>query len=412
MAAVTNIRGRTLPPAPVPAHLPAPAYEQDGSPDEVESRAELIARIGDGGLAGLTVQGVRLDVEPTIDVSDADVTDTLFVGCRFAATSAVIDLVRRGAHVIPEFEELPFGIQPPRLYTPDDLVDGFADGGFDTMFDTRVYRHFLAHGGVHADTRTGLAQRLHDAGIDNALAKTMAARHDGGNSGPVVGVMGGHAEPRGSAAYRLAADLGRRLSAAGALVVTGGGPGVMEAVNLGAYLAGAGADTLPSAIDTLADAPEFTDHDRYTLAAQTVRERWPAMRTGGLAVPTWLYGHEPTNLFAAAIAKYFSNAVREDMILDLCRGGVVFTPGRAGTVQEIFQAVTKVFYAIDGVAGPLIFLGRRFWTEELPVRALLRPLLATAPSGDLNRAVHLIDDPAEAVPLLTQPGCGADVRAR
>ena len=62
---------------------------------------------------------------------------------------------------------------------------------------------------------------------------------------------------------------------------------------------------------------------------------------GGLALPTWLYGHEPANLFAGQIGKYFSNAVREDTILRLSRGGIVFAPGWAGTVQEVFQAATK-----------------------------------------------------------------------
>jgi MinD-like ATPase involved in chromosome partitioning or flagellar assembly len=41
--------------------------------------------------------------------------------------------------------------------------------------------------------------------------------------------MGGHAQPRGSVVYRLAATLGWRLARAGKLVLTGGGPGVMEA---------------------------------------------------------------------------------------------------------------------------------------------------------------------------------------
>jgi predicted Rossmann-fold nucleotide-binding protein len=391
MVGVTKSRG--LPPAPVPAHLRTDGYE-DGSPYEVESRAELVARIADGGLAGLTVQGVRLDAEPPVDLSDVDVADTLFVGCRFAATDTVIDLVRRGAYVVPEFAELPFSTQPGRLYSADDLADGFAAGGFDAMYDTVVYRHFLVHGGVHADVRTALAQRLHDAGIDNALAAWQA-----GVAGPVVGVMGGHAERRGSAPYRLAAELGRELVGAGCQVVTGGGPGVMEAVNLGAYLAAEPPAAMTEAIGMLAAAPDFTEHDGYTRAALDVRGRFPASG-GGLSVPTWLYGHEPANLFAAGIAKYFSNAIREDMILSLSRGGVVFAPGRAGTVQEIFQAVTKLYYKVDGTVGPLVFLDRGFWTDELPVRTLLQPLLADSRYGDLNRAVHLTDDVTEAVGLL------------
>jgi predicted Rossmann-fold nucleotide-binding protein len=372
----------------------------DASPTEVETRAELLARIADGGLAGLTVQGVPLD-SPPVDLTDVDVTDTLFVGCRFSGTDVLVDLVRRGAYVVPEFVELPFPTQPSGLYTPDDLAEGFATGGFEAMYDTRVYRHFLATGGARPDVRTAIGQRLHDTGIDDALADTIDGWDGGGAAGPVVGVMGGHAVRRGEETYRVAAGLGRALDRAGCLVVTGGGPGVMEAVNLGAHLSPYPDADLTSAIDLLAGSPDFTDHDPYTRAALEVRKRFPSDR-GGLAVPTWLYGHEPANLFPAGIAKYFSNAIREDQILQLSRGGVVFAPGRAGTVQEVFQAVTKVFYGVDGAAGPLVFLGRRFWTETVPVRALLTALLAGSPRGDLDRVVHLTDDVAEAVELLAK----------
>ena len=124
-------------------------------------------------------------------------------------------------------------------------------------------------------------------------------------------------------------------------------------------------------------------------------------RRGGLAIPTWLYGHEPANLFAAKIAKYFSNAIREDTILRLSRGGIVFAPGMAGTVQEVFQAATKTFYATDGVSGPFVFLGVQHWTERLPIRGLLEPLLAASPVGDLRELLHITDDVAEAAEILT-----------
>ncbi len=161
---------------------------------------------------------------------------------------------------------------------------------------------------------------------------------------------------------------------------------------------------MSAAIDELATAPDFADHDAYTAAALRVRERWPAhgtfARRGGLSIPTWLYGHEPANLFAAQIAKYFSNAIREDTILRLCRGGIVFAAGRAGTVQEVFQAATKTYYGSDGASGPYVFLGVAHWTE-LGVPALLGTLLAKTPAGDLRHLVHLTDDVAAAVTLLT-----------
>jgi hypothetical protein len=194
---------------------------------------------------------------------------------------------------------------------------------------------------------------------------------------------------------------------------------VMEAVNLGSFLSTFEAESLAEAVDILSGAPDFHDHDPFTAAALKVRSAYATpvadddvlawSRHGGLSVPTWLYGHEPANLFAARIAKYFSNAIREDTILRLVRGGIVFATGRAGTVQEIFQAATKSFYATDGESGPFVFLGRRFWTAELPVESLLRPLLAQSPHGDLSGLIMVTDDPAEAVDMILShaPAAGA-----
>jgi hypothetical protein len=82
------------------------------------------------------------------------------------------------------------------------------------MYDTRVYRHFLTRGGAQPDVRTALGQRLHDAGIDDALTDTLDGWRDRGGTapGPVVGVMGGHAVRRGDPTFRMAAELGRELA--------------------------------------------------------------------------------------------------------------------------------------------------------------------------------------------------------
>jgi len=325
--------------------------------------------------------------------------------------------------VVPEFAGVPYPTHPSQLYSPENLAAGFASDGFAGMFDTLVYQHFRATGGATPEIREAVAQRVHDSGIDNALANVTAGWIDARGPAAAIGIMGGHAVLRGSAGFRNAAELAWRLARADRLVVTGGGPGVMEAANLGAFLAEHPLDTLSSVIDMLATAPDFHDHDPYTSVALSARASFaqpvpptpdpvaPAdqvavdpvtwARRGGLAIPTWLYGHEPANLFAAKIAKYFSNAIREDTILRLSRGGIVFAPGMAGTVQEVFQAATKTFYGTDGGSGPFVFLDVTHWTERLPIRGLLDPLLAASPVGDLRHLVYLTDDVAEATEILT-----------
>jgi predicted Rossmann-fold nucleotide-binding protein len=446
--------------------IAAQKWPHDSSSYEIESRAELDAHLAAGSLAGLTIQGLRLDVDPP-DLTAVDLTYALFVGCHFRDADAAAEIVRRGANIVPVFDDVPFPTAPSRLYTPDDLAAGFfgrdgverdgigsagetrdglrstsekhdgigntgeerdgigsageaRDGrdrrsaaGFAAMYDTVVYQHFLEHGGPMPDVREALAQRIHDASIDDALADATQAWLAARGPASVVGIMGGHAIPRGTPPYRLAATLAQRLAHDERLVVTGGGPGIMEAANLGSYMGHWSADDLAAAIDRLALAPDFRDRDRYTALALALRRAYPRhsdaeadvvsqLAFGGLAIPTWLYGDEPANLFAGGIAKYFSNAIREDTILRLARGGLVFAPGLAGTVQEVFQAATKAFYLSDGASGPLVFLGRAFWTTTVPVTALLQPLLACSPHGDLSGLIHLTDDVAEAVSILGQ----------
>jgi predicted Rossmann-fold nucleotide-binding protein len=386
-------------PTPPPLDVIEPP---DDSPTEVESRAELASHLAAGTLAGLTVQGLRLDADPP-DLSGVEVAGALFVGCRFASRDVEAELVRRGAHVVPEFLGVPYPTMPAALYTAADLSAGFAEHGFAGMYDTVVYEHFKAHGGAVPDIREALAERLHDSGIDDALADATGgwlAKH-----GPasIVGIMGGHAEQRGSLAYRLAATIGWQVARSGRMVITGGGPGVMEAANLGAYLSGTDLETVTGAVDMLAAATDFHDHDAYTAVALKVREAYPG-GDGGLSIPTWLYGHEPANLFAGRIAKYFSNAIREDTILRLARGGIVFAAGRAGTVQEVFQAATKTFYLTDGCSGPYVFLDATYWSNGVP--ELLRELLRNTPSGDQSGLVHVTDDVDEAVRLLAEGRTG------
>lgn len=102
-------------------------------------------------------------------------------------------------------------------------------------------------------------------------------------------------------------------------------------------------------------------------------------------------------MFATHVAKYFRNALREDTLLQLCDAGIVFLPGAAGTVQEIFQDACENYYAAPGARAPMVLVGRRYWTEEIPAWPLLRAL---AERADMTDQVHLVDSVDEAVDLI------------
>ncbi|MGN6132352.1 MAG: LOG family protein [Nocardioidaceae bacterium] len=314
-----------------------------------------------------------------------DAQGAIFLGCTLTQEQED-DLRARGALLFPVLPALPFDPYRSRLYAPSELYHGLGVGYPDTR-DAQVYGWSRQ---ARPDLAANLAKSLHDLAIDDALEEWTRERH-------LVGLMGGHALRRDSDAYRGAARLGHALARAGLTVATGGGPGAMEAANLGAYLADYAPDVLEEALDRLATVPGFrpsvTDWAR---AAFDVRERWPDGRES-LGIPTWFYGHEPPNVFATAVAKYFKNAIREDILLHLCRAGIVFLPGAAGTVQEVFQDACENYYADPAHVAPMVLVGRAHWTDELPAWPLLEALAA---GRDMGASVHLVDGPAEVVPLL------------
>jgi predicted Rossmann-fold nucleotide-binding protein len=128
---------------------------------------------------------------------------------------------------------------------------------------------------------------------------------------------------------------------------------------------------------------------------EIVRDGGPARSVG---VPTWFYGHEPPNVFGDGIAKFFSNALREDGLLARCNAGVVVLPGAAGTVQEIFQATTRLYYGVGVNLAPLVLVGRDHWSSAIPVWPTLEALGA---QREMAQVVHLVDSLDEAVQLLT-----------
>jgi len=292
-------------------------------------------------------------------------------------------------HVIEHFAEyllqVPYDTTPRRLYAPQDL--------YDSDYDATVYAHFLKTGKHSSSEEEMLARALHDYGMDRALKEFL----DPIDPQKVVGVMGGHGLARTDGMFREIVMLSKMLTERGILMVTGGGPGAMEATHLGAWLAGRGQEDVDEALRMVAPVPKFGD-EAWLQTAFDVMKRYPQTRYRSLGIPTWLYGHEPTTPFATDIAKYFDNSIREDTILTIAFGGIVFTPGSAGTMQEIFQEAVQNHYLSFGFASPMIFLGRKFWTDDIPVYPFLEKLMRENKYKNLKLA--LTDSAEEAASKL------------
>src|SRR5438034_6345456 len=109
--------------------------------------------------------------------------------------------------------------------------------------------------------------------------------------------MGSYSTRRDDPQYAVVAELGWQLARAGFLVATGGGPGLMEAANLGAFLSHhAETSALDGAIAILKKAPAYeSDPAGYVEATRRVRAG-ESDGAGSLGVPTWVYPDEPVNL--------------------------------------------------------------------------------------------------------------------
>ncbi|GGQ87418.1 LOG family protein [Streptomyces asoensis] len=372
-------------------HPTTPAQPFDGSHDrEIESLAEFDEVTRDHGtLSHFRVQSVdltdRTDVLLALDTSAA-----VFLGCPMTPEAAA-KARASGALVFPPVPGLSFDPYRGFVYSPEELFASL-DEGYEATPDARTYAWFQRTK-ADGDIFGSMLRSLHDDAVSDALDELLAGQD-------VVGVMGGHAMARGTQEYAGAARLGRELARTGLTVATGGGPGAMEAANLGAYAAPFDDGMLAGALDILAKAPGFTPSvTDWAKAAFEVRAGWP---DGGpsVGIPTWFYGHEPPNAFAAHLAKYFSNATREDGLLARCTAGVVFLPGAAGTVQEIFDNATPNYYGSRGEPTPMVLVDREHWTRRLPAWPLLQSLARERAMESRIALVDRIEEAPEALKRL------------
>jgi hypothetical protein len=143
--------------------------------------------------------------------------------------------------------------------------------------------------------------------------------------GPCVSVFGSARTKEGNPHYKMAEDIAYRLSQLGFGIITGGGPGIMEAGNKGAHRAGGKSVGLNIDLPHEQSSNPYIDHDKNI------------------------------NF------DYFF--VRKLMFMKYAQGFVVL-PGGFGTLDELFEAITLI--QTGKVAKfPIVLVSSEYWNGLL-----------------------------------------------
>jgi uncharacterized protein (TIGR00730 family) len=177
--------------------------------------------------------------------------------------------------------------------------------------------------------------------------------------GPCVTVFGSARFPENHRYYELARQCGAELARAGFTVMTGGGPGIMEAANRGAKEVGG------RSIGCNIELPKEQKPNLYL-------DRWITFR------------------------HFF---VRKVMLVKYSYAFVAL-PGGFGTLDEIFETATLIQTAkIRGF--PLVLMVREFWQPLLDFLAARLVKEQTIDQADLDRLI-VTDSAQEAVQAITE----------
>ncbi len=176
--------------------------------------------------------------------------------------------------------------------------------------------------------------------------------------GPAVSVFGSARTRPSDPAYAMGVEVGRQLVKAGYAVITGGGPGAMEAANKGAFEAGG------TSVGLGIELPFETGLNPYVDVGVNFR--------------------------------YFF--ARKTMFVKYAQGFIVL-PGGFGTLDELFEALTLV-QTQKVTSFPLVLLGTAYWSGLLDWLRQSALTYGTISLTDID-LLHLTDDIEEAVRVVT-----------
>lgn len=178
--------------------------------------------------------------------------------------------------------------------------------------------------------------------------------------GPCVSIFGSARTKPDMKYYKLTEEVAKKIVDHGYGIITGGGPGVMEAGNKGAHLAGG------TSVGLNIHLP-FEQHDN-----------------------PYIDSDKNINF------DYFF--VRKVMFVKYSQGFVVM-PGGFGTLDELFEAITLIqTNKIDKF--PIILVGREFWSGLIDwVRTTLLDNFQNISAGDID-IVQIVDTAEEVIEIL------------
>ncbi len=184
------------------------------------------------------------------------------------------------------------------------------------------------------------------------------------NLGPAVTIFGSARTPVDSPYYKMAEETAAEAARCGLSVITGGGGGIMEAANKGAFNAGGKSVGLNIQLPHEQKANEYQTlelHFKYFFARKTM------------------------------FTKYAS--------------GFIILPGGFGTLDELFEALT-LMQTLKMSQFPVVIMGREYWQGLLDWVSSTMVNEKTISPEDIH-LYDITDDPKEAIEIIMKSDCGS-----